>query len=423
MSHSKWLSIPAVALGLLLAMPESAQALRPDHCPAYEEREVSAGALTEQTYRRLERIYEEIGDEEYAEAEEGLRALLDRRLDDYERATVYQALGHVAASRDRMDEAIRHFERSVELNRMPNNVHFEMILQMSNLNYAEGNYREALDILDDFLCQAPEDKFNSNVFLLKAGALSELDEFADAIVAINTAIDLDDDPREQWYALRLGLEFELERYRDATETLHILIGMNPDSKQYWTQLSAIHLELDEDQRGMVVLKLAYRKGLLDRESEYRQLASLLQAHNNPYRAAQVLSDAINDGYVERTQSHWEQVAGAWYEARELDNALSAYGQAAELSDDGRLYLQRAHILANQEDWEGVSESVNNAIDRGGLTQNQEGNANVLLGTAEYNLDNLDRAERAFNAARNFSNVQETASQWLNHIQNERGRRG
>ncbi len=411
-----------IAPAFLMAMPEAVQALRPADCPEYEEREVSAGALGERTYSRLERIYEEIGDEEYTEAYEGLQALLERRLDDFERATVYQAMGHVAGSEDRISDAIEYFQRSVELDRMPNNVHFEMKLQIANLYYSEGEYQETIDRIGEWLCVAPEDKFNANVFLLRAGSQAELDDYASAIDSINIAIDLEDEPREQWFRMRLGMELELDRYEDGASTLRTLIDMDPDRKEYWTQLSAVMLELDQEEDAMAVLKLAHRKNLLDSESEFRQLASLLQAQGNPYLAARVLRDAIDAGVVEGSRRHWEQVAGAMYEARETDEALVAYDNASDLSEDGRLDLQRANILSRKEDWPAVVSATEQALDRGGLTDNQEGEAYQLIGMAHFNEENLDAAEQAFAQASNYSNSRRAAEEWLNHIRQERERR-
>src|SRR5690625_1413163 len=64
------------------------------------ERKVPAGALQEQTYNRLNRIYEQIGEEEYDEAYSELEKLLGRTRDDYGRATIFQAQGISGLSRN-----------------------------------------------------------------------------------------------------------------------------------------------------------------------------------------------------------------------------------------------------------------------------------------------------------------------------------
>ncbi|TVQ41499.1 MAG: hypothetical protein EA370_01830, partial [Wenzhouxiangella sp.] len=67
------------------------------------EREVSAGTLQESTFNRLSRIYEDIGEEKYAEAYSALQSLLDRgRRTEYEQAVIHQAMGHVRMQQERI---------------------------------------------------------------------------------------------------------------------------------------------------------------------------------------------------------------------------------------------------------------------------------------------------------------------------------
>ena len=51
------------------------------------------------------------------------------------------------------------------------------------------------------------------------------------------AIEMEPDPKENWYQLKLAAHFELEQYREAAATLETMITRWPDKKSYWTQLS------------------------------------------------------------------------------------------------------------------------------------------------------------------------------------------
>jgi tetratricopeptide (TPR) repeat protein len=388
------------------------------------EREVSAGGLTEGTYNRLTRIYEDIGDENLTEAYEGLRNLLDRtRREPFEQATVLQALGHVTAQQERYREAVDYFQRAIDINRLPNREHFEMVLQIAYLYHAMDRYRDALDQIELWFCISPADGANViNVWVMKASIHAQLDEFRQALEAIDTAITLSDEPREQWYQLKLGMHFELEEYPESAEVLRILVRMRPESKNYWVQLSSILLELDEEQDARAVLALAYRKGLLDRQTEFLQLASLQQAHNAPRKAAEVMEDGLGSGVIEESRQNWEMAAGAWYEARELERALDAYERAGALSDDGALDLQRAFILTNLERWDDAAEAVARALELGGLNARQRGDAQLLLGMSLYNQGQFDAAIEAFNEATNYGRVERAAREWINHVREERSRR-
>ncbi|MDZ7791275.1 MAG: tetratricopeptide repeat protein [Xanthomonadales bacterium] len=413
---------------LLSALPLlSVQALAQEQVAGYQcgvERDVSAGALTERTYNRLSDIYELIGEDKYGEAFPQLQSLLERtRSDEFARATILQAMAFVRSQQEQYAEAIDYFRQSIELNKLPNSQHFQMILQVAQLQYTMGRYQEALDQLDIWFCVTPDtQEDNVNVWVMKASIHAQIEEFRNAISAIDRAIALSDDPKENWYQLKLGMHMELEEYAEAADILQILLRMSPEKKNYWIQLASVYVQLDRNRDSMAVLSLAHRKGLLQRQSEYIQLASLQQEFDFPRKAAEVLEEGLEKGIVENTRRHWEMTAGAWYSARELEKALDAYANAGAQATDGEIDLQRAFILTDQERWEEAEGALTRALDLGGLSDSQTGNAWLLLGTARYNLGDVDSAMDAFNEAKEYGRVERAATEWMDHIRNESSRR-
>ncbi|NNJ65959.1 MAG: tetratricopeptide repeat protein, partial [Xanthomonadales bacterium] len=88
-----------------------------------EERTVSANALDEFTWKRLNAIYEDVGEGRYDEAFEDLQKLLERSgRDQYLKAVVNQALAQVEWSREHYTASLRHFEEAVTLDVLPDEV-------------------------------------------------------------------------------------------------------------------------------------------------------------------------------------------------------------------------------------------------------------------------------------------------------------
>ncbi|MFO7762626.1 MAG: tetratricopeptide repeat protein [Wenzhouxiangellaceae bacterium] len=387
-----------------------------------EEREVEPGLMTESTYNRMNEAFEMIGEENFDDALEELRNLREGRLSDFEKASIEQALGFIMAQRENYEAAIEHFSEAVRLNQLPNQTHFEMILQIAQLYNAIEDYDSALEQLDFWFCISnEEDKKVAEVWVLKASLHVQQDEYREGLEAIDQAIEIAEDPRESWYRLKLGMLLELEDYRPAVAVAKTLIEIDPDRKDYWSQLSGIYMELDDNENAMATLHLAYRRGLLETGSEYTQLAGLLQQMDAPRLAAEVMEEGLEKGYIEPTANNWEMTAGAWYQAREMERSLTAYEQAGEKSDSGKIDFQRASIMTAEENWEGALEAANRALDKGDLTDSQEGNAHLLVGMAHFNMNNLDRAEEAFNRASNYGTLQSAAREWLNHIEETRQR--
>lgn len=413
-----------VPFGLLLyaASPVAFAQTGSETLSCGEERDIEPGLMTEQTYNRMNEAFEMIGEEEYDAAYKELDNLRNARLSDFEQASVEQAMGFITAQREQYDAAIRHFSEAVRLNQLPNQTHFEMILQIAQLYNVLERYDEALEQLDFWFCVSTEEaKKVAEVWVLKASLHLQQDDYREALSAMNQAIEIADQVPESWYRLKLGILLELEEYRLAVDVAKILVEVNPDRKEYWSQLSGIYMELDENRNAMATLQLAYRRGLLDRGSEFTQLAGLLQQADAPRLAAEVMQDGLDRGFIERTANNWEMTAGAWYEARELDRSLAAYDQAGELSDSGKIDFQRASIMTAEENWEGTLEAATRALQKGDLTESQEGTAHLLTGMAQFNLGNLDEAEQAFIRASNYGTLQSAAREWLNHIEQTRQR--
>ena len=385
-----------------------------------EEREIQPGLLSESTYRRMNDAFEKLGEEQYAEALAELQKLADARLSDFEKASVQQAMGFAQAQLENYPAAVRHFEEAIRLNQLPNQPHFEMILQVAQLYNALKRYDEALRQLDFWFCVSTEDaKKQAEVWILKASLHVQKEEYREALAAVNQALELRPDAPETWYQLKLGMHLELKEYAPAAEVLKVLIGMNPDRKEYWIQLAGSYLELDRREEAMSTLRLAYRRNLLTTGTEFVQLAGLLQDLGSPRQAAEVLDAGIERGLVEATVRNWEVVAGAWYQAREMDKALGAYERAGAMSDDGKIDFQRASIMTSQENWEGVIEAATRALEKGGLNESQTGNANLIMGMAHFYLGDLDAAERSFRLAENYGRIRPAAREWLNHVQQTR----
>lgn len=413
-----------VPLGLLLsaASPMVYAQTGSETLSCGEEREVDSGLMSESTYNRLNEAAELIGEEAYSEAVSVLENLRGSSLSDFEKATVEQYLGFLAAQRERYPDAIRHFGEAVRLNQLPNQTHFEMILQIAQLYNALERYDEALEQLEFWFCVSTEEaKKVAEVWVLKASLHLQQDDYREALASMNQAISIAENVPESWYRTKLGILLELEEYRLAVDVAKTLIEVNPDRKEYWSQLSGIYMELDESRNAMATLQLAYRRGLLDRGSEFTQLAGLLQQMEAPRLAAEVMQDGLEQGFVEPTANNWEMTAGAWYQARELERSLEAYEQAGQLSDSGKIDFQRASIMTADENWEGALSAATRALQKGDLSESQEGNAHLLVGMAQFNLGNLDQAEQAFIRASNYGTLRTAAREWLNHIEQTRQR--
>ena len=387
-----------------------------------KERKVSQGALDEVTWKNLNDIFEDVGEEKYDEAYDKLQKMGQRARDDYLKAVVGQALGQVEWARENYDSALGYFENAVELDALPDLTHFSLMYQIAQLYYMQERFDEALDKLDLWMCKVPQEKVTADAYVLKASIYSNKQDWANVIPAIDTAISMSDEPKENWYQLKLATHYELEQFSYAAETLEILIQSWPDKKMYWVQLSQIYYKLEQDDKALSVAALAYRREMLDKQSDILYLSNLYSNSDVPFKAARVLQKGIEDGFVESGRVHWMMVADSWYAAEEMEKALNAYEKAGMASDDGEIDLRRAYILVDLERWSEASGAIEAALEKGGFNDSKTGEAYVLQGMSEFHLGNYDKASSAWGRASRYPKVKKSAQQWMNHMREEKARK-
>ena len=412
------LFVSAIVLGIgAFAAPA---ALAQGQCGV--ERKVSTGTLDEATWKQLNGIYEDVGEERYNEAYDDLQRLLTRAgRDAYLQAIIYNALAQVEWARENFTQALNYFEKTIELDALPNRQHFNLMYQVAQLYYMQERYNDALQALDLWFCKVDEESIVATAYVLKASIHAAKPDFPKALEAIDKAIEMSDDPKEAWFTLKLAAHFELEQFPQAADTLEVMIELWPDKKTYWMQLSQTYFKLKQDEKALATAALAYRKGLLDKQADILYLSSMYSNHEVPYKAAQVLQKGIQDGVVEPKKQYWTSVADNWYAAEELERALDAYLKAGEASLDGNIDLRRGYILVDLERWEEARVALNAALDKGGLDERKTGEAHLLKGMAEFNLGNFDAARQAWTQASRYERSREPAQQWLNHLREEQAR--
>jgi tetratricopeptide (TPR) repeat protein len=387
-----------------------------------KERGKTSVALDEVTWNRLNDVYEDVGEELYDDAYEKLQKMNLRKHGDYLEAVLAQALAQVEWARSNYDAALMHFEKAVAVDALPDLTHFSLMYQIAQLYYMKERYDEALDKLALWMCKVPEEKIIAGSYVLKASIYAQKQDWKNVIPAIETAISMSDEPKEGWYQLKLASHFELEQFPKAAQTLEILIQSWPDKLVYWVQLSQIYYKLKMDDAALSVMALAYRRNMLEKQTDLMYLSNLYSNNDVPFKAAEVLQKGMEGGFVESSTGNWTMAADAWYAAEEMEYALAAYEKAGQASDDGEIDLRRAYILVDMERWSEASEALEAAFEKGGINDRKTGEAYVLQGMSEFNLGNYDKASTAWGRASKYPKVKKAAQQWMNYLREERARK-
>jgi tetratricopeptide (TPR) repeat protein len=240
-----------------------------------------------------------------------------------------------------------------------------------------------------------------------------------AIEKTREAIALSDEPRENWIRMLYGLYTEKQDFEKATPVLEELLLRFP-KKEYWVQLALIYGAREDYEVSLAVQQIAYAQGFLTGDRELRRLARSYLYHDLPYPAAQVMARGLEEGRIDADSDAYLLLANSWIAAREFDRSLPPLKKAAELADDGNLYVRLGQVQMQREEWSEAARMLRKALDKGDL--GDPGNAALLLGIALYNDSKEEEARRYFARAREFEDTRAEADRWISHLARERASR-
>lgn len=370
---------------------------------------------SQRNMRGIQSAFDNLNEGEIDKAAETLEGLDgNSRLSPYEQALVDQGLAQVAYERDDVNEAIRRWQKAVDSNALRNNDHFQLMYQVAQLQLSEEQYDKALVTLDRWQRESGSTK--PDALSLKGNALYRMERYDEAIAALDQAIAAAGaNPDPTLYELKMASYYEKEDYAGAARTLEDdLIRVRPNEVKHRINLAQMYIELEQNDKALAILEKARADGQLKEAGHWKQYYQLLSYADKPAEAAAAIQQGIQAGVLQEDKETMRALGDNYYTAEQVDQAIDAYGKAAELSpDDGNADQQRGHLLVERERFAEAREALNRALQKGKLTD--EGTAYLLLGECEQELGNNAAARAAFQKATGFERSRANAEIWLKNL--------
>lgn len=380
-----------------------------------------AQTLSPSVANDLLEAYELLEEEKTAEALQALNRLMERRgerMSDFDRASVLQIRGSAYVNEENFNLALRDFEEAILLAALPDEQQNRLRFNMAQLYFVTEQYEKSIQFFEEWMALDPE--VSANSYFMLAGANYQIDRYPESLEAISQAIELTEEPERRYYELKNVLLSEMNRVPERTALLEEMVVLWPAELGFWRQLSALYLQQNEESKAFGALESAYLSGLVEAESDILILAQFYSSFNNPYRGARLIEREMENGRVEATVENLELLSQLWSQSREHQEAIPILREAAQKSDDGDLFFRLGQAYLATENNESAASAFEQAIDKGGLEDNQ-GEAWMLLGNARFNQagpgDRQQRrlADEAFAQAERFSSTRAQASDWRNYI--------
>lgn len=372
-------------------------------------------SLSGKTYNTLTDVQEMMAEDRLGDAFNELSELRDEvDPDTMDEAMVLQMLGYVEMSRDNYPEALQYMRASLDIGKLPEQMKVELGYMVAQLYAMQEQYDEAITFALEWFETLEDPKPPQLMFM--ANLMAQTDRYAEALPYAERAVEISEKPQESWYQLLIASSFQIEDYQKSARYLRAVVSGWPDNAQYWEQLASVYMMLDDQQKALATLQLAWRHSVLEKENSIRSLVQLAITEGIPDRGGRFLERALEDDLVPSDESYLSLLVNAWSTAREYDKAVSALQALAQETGQGDPYLRIAGIRVEQARWGEAVSALRNAQS---MPVEQPGQVWLTLGIALTEQENFEDGLEALRKARAYDDTREQASGWLKYAESLR----
>lgn len=366
-------------------------------------------------YKRIERMHEDLRAERFDYVLDTLDEMKrNHTLNAHERALMWQGYGYAYIGTENYEKAAEALENCIAAGGLPFQAELHTRYNLAQILVMLERPDRAIVEFEKWFEHAGNP--SPTAYYMAAMAYMQAGRRRDAIEHVDRALAGASEPKESWLQLKNAMLVEEKDLAAAESVLGELIERFP-KKAYWMQLAAIYSETNRHERALTTLEMVYLQGLFDQESEYLTLAQMYLYNQIPYQAAAVLQDGLDKGIVADASKSWQLLADSWLAAREREQALPPMRRAAELAEDGNVYVRLAQLFIEREEWTEARAALDEALEKGDLKH--PGHAQLFLGIALANEKKWEAAERAFVAAQREQATEQAAAYWLSQVASQR----
>lgn len=429
----KKLAVPLLSVSLVcgLAATSLAYGKTADNLANSDEQKLTKKRTSKQVPAMRNRVYSQLARAQKL-ADEGVKIagfdVLDEvkervnSLNSYERAMLWNFYAFMYYGNDDIDSAIEHFELVIKEEAIPDSLYLSTVYSLAQLSMQQQEYQQALTYLQQW--QANNSKaLTAQQHVMFAQIYYQDKQFNNVIPQVEQAIALAKQNnaavKENWLILQRASYYELKQPEKVVKVMEELVRLF-DKPEYWLQLAGMYGEVGEEAKQLAVMEASWQAGHIVKESDVMTLAQLYRFHQVPYKAGVLLEQAIAKGTVIASEKSLEALAQAYVAAKEDEKALPILAKASEIADSGKFDVQLAQAYLNLERWQEAIKAANSALLRGNISR--EGDMHLVIGMAQFNLEEFDEALLAFTQAQKIPKSAKTAKQWFHYVEREQGQR-
>ena len=284
----------------------------------------------------------------------------------YDKALAAQIASQAALNTDDEAAAEGYLKQAVDANALGNNQHFQLMLQLAQLQLQKDDYTNGFATLDKYLAESKSKRPAD--FAFKGQYLYQADRFAECIPPLKQAIETSTNPEDKvdnWTQILMVCYQEAGQLAEAVKVAEQLAAKSPNDKRAQMNLASIYLNAEQEAKAAAVLEKLRAAGLMTEEKDYRQLyLTYANMDGKEKDVIAVINEGLQKGVVKPDYQTYLALAQAYYYSEQIPQAIEAWQKAAPLSKDGETYLNLARVLWQEGRIPEAKVAARAALDKG-----------------------------------------------------------
>lgn len=357
--------------------------------------------------KQLSKLFDLQQDDKNDEVIAGADALLaNGNANAFDRSNAAYLAGYawMAKDTDSYAHAIDYLQRAINENGLSNNTHYQVMLQVAQMQLSEEKYADAAATADRFLSETKSE--DPRAYTLKGNALYRLEKYPESVAAIKEALAKSAKPDDNLVKLLVADYLEMDKPLDAAAAIEGLLANKPDDKGLMQNLALVYQQADQGAKAAGVIDRMRQAGMMteskDYESAYRVLANVEGREKD---AVAIINEGLQKGILTPSYDVYAFLGNAYYGQDQIPQALDAWNKAAPMAKDGEMYLNVAKLQASEEHWAEAKAAANEALAKG---IKRKGDAWIVIGRAEYGMGNKPAVLSAYREAAKYPETKKAA---------------
>jgi predicted Zn-dependent protease len=307
-------------------------------------------------------------DEAIAKADE---ILANPKSNAFDKSTAAYVAGAAWQGKDTESytNAIKYYQMAIDNNGLHNNIHYRAMLQLAQMQAAEGHNAEALKLVDRFLAET-----------------KSADETATRI--------------------KTQILVAMDKPMEAAVLMEKFVAEHPDDKKAMLNLAAMYVASNQDAKAGAIFDKMRAGGLLTESKDYDTAFRLLaNIEGREKDAMAFIDEGLKKGILQPSYEMYSFQGRSYYQANDVPKALEAWSKGAPLAKDGEMYLNVAKLQLDGDHWAAAKEAAQQAKGKG---VKRQGDVWQVIARAENGLGNAAASKAALQEAAKYPETQKWA---------------